>query len=350
MNQSNDSGLNLDHLEALAPCPFCGEESSVKDEDIQRQIQAPVHFQCDVCKAAGPAGNNVREALAAWSRRAGMQEPEGAMCLTLQHDAANKSGIARGTILQYPDSPQRLMVVGEDNTHLHTFILGAGTYYGIFKAKANLESVKVASPTVERPPLLPREIFSSKSDYALYRAELMLWEDWASRSGLANQPAPTVPEGWPTTQMINAGFKAGLSGKIGSGFRAMLAAAPVALAHQPAQEQAEPLRPLSHGLPSPDDYPRVLVYTDGVDFAGEQYFDIKTEDLWELEQPTEVAEAATHWMPHPGAQAAQQEPVAALQQVAAPGHETIVREGGNLVCTACGTSAPGTPEAPKGGA
>jgi len=30
----------------------------------------------------------------------------------------------------------------------------------------------------------------------------------------------------------------------------------------------------------------------------------------------------------------------------APSHETIVREGGDLVCTACGTSAPGTPEAP----
>lgn len=31
----------------------------------------------------------------------------------------------------------------------------------------------------------------------------------------------------------------------------------------------------------------------------------------------------------------------------APSHETIVREGSNLVCTACGTSAPGTPEAPQ---
>lgn len=37
----------------------------------------------------------------------------------------------------------------------------------------------------------------------------------------------------------------------------------------------------------------------------------------------------------------------AAQQAATPEHETIVREGGKLVCTACGTSAPGTPEAPK---
>ena len=39
----------------------------------------------------------------------------------------------------------------------------------------------------------------------------------------------------------------------------------------------------------------------------------------------------------------------AAQQAAAPGpaHGTIVREGDNLVCTACGTSDPGTPEAPK---
>jgi hypothetical protein len=61
------------------------------------------------------------------------------------------------------------------------------------------------------------------------------------------------------------------------------------------------MMPLSAGLPSPDEHDRVLVYTDGVDFAGEQYFDIKTEKLWETdpEAKTEVAEAATHWMPHP---------------------------------------------------
>jgi hypothetical protein len=62
--------------------------------------------------------------------------------------------------------------------------------------------------------------------------------------------------------------------------------------------------PLSAGLPSPDEHDRVLVYTEGSDFAGEQYFDIKTEELWELDsdQKKEVAEHATHWMPlpHPG--------------------------------------------------
>lgn len=61
------------------------------------------------------------------------------------------------------------------------------------------------------------------------------------------------------------------------------------------------LKPLSEGLPSPDDHHRVLVFTDGVDFRGEQFFDIKTEDLWEPEQDsrTEIVEAATHWMELP---------------------------------------------------
>lgn len=64
------------------------------------------------------------------------------------------------------------------------------------------------------------------------------------------------------------------------------------------------LKPLSAGLPSPDEHHRVIVFTEGVDFNGEQYFDIKTEDLWENEplSRTEVADAATHWMelPYPG--------------------------------------------------
>ena len=49
---------------------------------------------------------------------------------------------------------------------------------------------------------------------------------------------------------------------------------------------------------------RVLIYTEGADFAGEQFFDIKADDLYpspdgEQDTRTEVAAAATHWMPLP---------------------------------------------------
>lgn len=59
-------------------------------------------------------------------------------------------------------------------------------------------------------------------------------------------------------------------------------------------------------LPEYDQGVRVLVYTEGADFNGEQFFDIKADDLYPgLANPdedgyvSEVAEAATHWMPLP---------------------------------------------------
>lgn len=57
-------------------------------------------------------------------------------------------------------------------------------------------------------------------------------------------------------------------------------------------------------MPDPDEHPRVLIYTEGTDFAGEQFFDVKTDTLNEnyyedpADQP-EVCAAATHWMPLP---------------------------------------------------
>jgi|GEM_PF-2647622 len=68
----------------------------------------------------------------------------------------------------------------------------------------------------------------------------------------------------------------------------------------PAGAQAV-LLPLSAGRPDPGEHVRVLVYTEGTDFAGDQYFDILTEDLWEPDPDCreEIANAATHWMPLP---------------------------------------------------
>jgi len=85
------------------------------------------------------------------------------------------------------------------------------------------------------------------------------------------------------------------------------------------------LLPLSAGLPSPDDHNRILVYTDGVDFAGQQYFDIKADDLWEPapEDRNEIVEAATHWMPLPR-----------------PGHAIAASHRAAEACEHCNTERP----------
>lgn len=48
---------------------------------------------------------------------------------------------------------------------------------------------------------------------------------------------------------------------------------------------------------------RVLIYTEGCDFAGEQFFDVPAIDLYPPSHPDEawpeVCEAATHWIERP---------------------------------------------------
>lgn len=59
-------------------------------------------------------------------------------------------------------------------------------------------------------------------------------------------------------------------------------------------------------MPDPAEHPRVLIYTEGVDFNGEQFFDVDAESLNECrfespdDQP-EVCRHASHWMPLPPA-------------------------------------------------
>lgn len=61
---------------------------------------------------------------------------------------------------------------------------------------------------------------------------------------------------------------------------------------------------LTDRMPNPDEHSRVLIYTEGYDFNGEQVFDVKAEALNECfyadpdDQP-EVCRVASHWMPHP---------------------------------------------------
>lgn len=73
----------------------------------------------------------------------------------------------------------------------------------------------------------------------------------------------------------------------------------------PAEGQAEQARlrliPLTERMPDPDKHHRVVVYTEGVDFAGQQFFDVEAESLNEnryadpADQP-EVCRYATHWI------------------------------------------------------
>ena len=61
----------------------------------------------------------------------------------------------------------------------------------------------------------------------------------------------------------------------------------------------------SDRLPAYEEDLRVLIYTEGVDFQGEQFFDVKATDLYDIdggEYTSEIAEAATHWadLPYPG--------------------------------------------------
>jgi hypothetical protein len=61
---------------------------------------------------------------------------------------------------------------------------------------------------------------------------------------------------------------------------------------------------LANRMPRPDEHERVLIYTEGHDFNGEQVFDVRAETLNECfyadqdEQP-DVCKLASHWAPHP---------------------------------------------------
>lgn len=60
------------------------------------------------------------------------------MNIEIKHAPRSPTGITRGSVLAYDGSPQRLLVVGEDDAYLHTFIMDSGAYYGVFKAPDNL--------------------------------------------------------------------------------------------------------------------------------------------------------------------------------------------------------------------
>ena len=72
------------------------------------------------------------------------------------------------------------------------------------------------------------------------------------------------------------------------------------------QETEMDWTPLTERMPNPEEHKRVLIYTCGTDFAGEQVFDVQTETLNEYlyenpEDQPEVCKYATHWAVRPDA-------------------------------------------------
>lgn len=71
---------------------------------------------------------------------------------------------------------------------------------------------------------------------------------------------------------------------------------------------------LTDRLPNPDEHPRVIIYTEGHDFAGQQFFDVDAHSLNKdfFEHPDDQPEEcrlATHWMPHPLPETPLNEPI-----------------------------------------
>lgn len=65
----------------------------------------------------------------------------GSVTMTMEQEPHNPTKFERGDVLYYKDCPSRFMVVGENDTYLHTFLLNGeapGSYWGIFKAVPNL--------------------------------------------------------------------------------------------------------------------------------------------------------------------------------------------------------------------
>lgn len=98
----------------------------------------------------------------------------------------------------------------------------------------------------------------------------------------------------------------------------VVAAAPIAQTAS-APELVSPWIRLTDRMPNPDEHRRVLIYTEGYDFGGEQVFDVRAETLNEAyfqapDQQPEVLRFASHWMPIPAVSALAAAPVAAQKE------------------------------------
>lgn len=130
---------------------------------------------------------------------------------------------------------------------------------------------------------------------------------WAKEASFRPESSsPAIPDGWrlvpvePTYEMQRA-----LHGIYGEARRRWSAALGVAPTPPGVNESLTTgwVRTTDR-LPKMGEGIRVLIYTEGHDFGGEQYFDVLADDLNECafpdpEQQPEVCRYATHWMPMP---------------------------------------------------
>ena len=70
----------------------------------------------------------------------------------------------KGDVLKYEGRPTQLMVVGEDDQYLHTFMLGSGNYYGIHKHSPQNENIECL--LYAKSPALLRQICSKSRGYS----------------------------------------------------------------------------------------------------------------------------------------------------------------------------------------
>jgi hypothetical protein len=69
-------------------------------------------------------------------------------------NTANKTQFFIGDIIGYESSPNRLIVVGEDDEYLHTFIFESENYYSILKDDKNLSGlIRKTIPAIRKPTI-----------------------------------------------------------------------------------------------------------------------------------------------------------------------------------------------------
>ncbi len=80
-----------------------------------------------------------------WGYEQAMADEMSEYSITVKHEPENFTGFEKGTVLTYEKSDASLLVIGEDDVYLHTFT-PTGNYYGILKAKPNLECLVTVEP------------------------------------------------------------------------------------------------------------------------------------------------------------------------------------------------------------
>jgi hypothetical protein len=263
MNQSNDSGLNLDHLEALGPCPFCG--GAAKFERVGNWHDLVVSH-VDDCLLSGDTAEmsylespGVQHRMASkWNRRAALANQPA----PTDWQAAHADMVKRNALLrERPDLPA-------DRIPAHAELV---------RLQEENARLRANQPT----PTVPASGDLNWHKEALAAYEGKLRAVWQGVRDVVEKYSGSPCEGEPFDRLDE-----------------LLAR----LAHQPAQEQAEPFK-----WPNGCDrtIPRALRYLakNPRPSGGEETFN--GAHLYQLAGEMEAAARKI---------AAQQEPVAAPQQ------------------------------------